>query len=145
MAGATEEGVEAAMTGEHALRADRRSNGAGGDGDLRAGEGRRAWLVPAGVLACGFLAVAWLALSPKPGQPVAAVFPPWWSAARAFAAAASAGGRVMRTGAWPTLVVVVPEAGGETGFGGRLGAAGAWLIVDPQSLGGCGTQVFGTT
>ena len=86
-------------------------------------------------------AVAWLALSPKPGQPVAALFPPWWSAERAFAAATSTGGRIVRTGAWSTLVVVVPEAGHEAGFSGRLGVAGAWLIVDPQSLGGCGPQV----
>lgn len=124
-----------ATGGERVLRA-----GAG-----RSGEGAGAWLAASGLLVCGFLAVAWLALSPKPGQPVAAVFPPWWGAGRAFAAVASAGGRVVRAGAWAGLVVVVPEAGAQAGaqagLGGRLVAAGAWLIVDPRSLGGCGAPV----
>ena len=114
----------------------------------RSGEGAGAWLAACGLLGCGFLAVAWLALSPKPGQPVAAVFPPWWGTGRAFAAVASAGGRVVRAGAWASLVVVAPEAdaqaGVQAGLGGRLVAAGAWLIVDPRSLGGCGAQVSET-
>lgn len=105
------------------------------------GEGPAAWLMAAGFLACGLVAVAPLALPPRPGGPVAALFPPWWDASRAFRATVLAQAVMVRAGAWPALVVAadapdVAGAGGP-GLGERLQAAGAWLILDPQSLRGC--------
>ena len=52
-----------------------------------------AWRFPSLVLLASLLAAAWLGMQPRPGQPVAAVFPPWWGLTRAFAAAAAAGVR----------------------------------------------------
>jgi hypothetical protein len=67
--------------------------------------------------------------------PVAAVFPPWWTQARALAAAGEVGD-VVRFGALPFIVVVVPAAG-TTRPGAGLRHAGAWLLLDPLALGGC--------
>jgi hypothetical protein len=97
-------------------------------------EGWSACVVPGLVLLSGFLVVAWLDVRPKPGQPVAAVFPPWWSAARAFTAAAAADGSVLRTGAWAAIIVT---ASPDPAFAARLRQAGAWLILNPQGLGTC--------
>lgn len=112
------------------------------------GEGPAAWLAAAGFLACGLVATAPLAFPPRPGGPVAAVFPPWWSARRALAATVLAQAVMVRAGAWPALVVAADasprpdapapaDAAGAPGLGERLRAAGAWLILDPQSLRGC--------
>ena len=97
-------------------------------------DSRSPWRLPVALLLAGFVATAWLGLQPQPGRPVAALFPPWWGLPRAFAAAAAAGGDVLRTGAWPSLLVVSAP---DRGFGARLHAAGAWLILNPQALGAC--------
>jgi hypothetical protein len=68
------------------------------------------------------------------GAPIAAVFPPWWPADRAFVAAASAGGAVVRAGAWPNILVVAAE---DDDLPRRLREAGAWLLVNPIAIGGC--------
>ena len=65
---------------------------------------------------------------------VAALFPPWWSPAATFRAAATAG-EVVRTGAVRTVVVVRSDA---PGLSGRLTGAGAILVLDPTLLGLCG-------
>jgi hypothetical protein len=70
------------------------------------------------------------ALAPPPAGPVAAVFPPWWSGARAFAAAAAAG-PVARIGAFGFIVIAAPAERS------RLRAAGAWLLLDPRAAGAC--------
>ncbi len=106
------------------------------------GEGPAAWLAAAGLLACAAVATAPLAFAPRPGRPVAALFPPWWDASRALEATVLAQAVMVRAGAWPALVVAVDaadvsRAGGRPGLGARLRAAGAWLILDPRSLGGC--------
>ncbi len=69
-------------------------------------------------------------LAPLPNGPVAAVFPPWWSATDAVASAAAAG-RVIRFGAFPFIVVVLATDRAE------LRAHGAWVLLDPRALGGC--------
>ncbi len=112
------------------------------------GEGPAAWLTATGFLACALMATAPLAFAPRPGGPVAAVFPPWWDARRSFEATALAQAVMVRAGAWPAVVVAAdalpggdgpPGAGAARvpGLGERLRAAGAWLILDPRSLGGC--------
>jgi hypothetical protein len=83
-------------------------------------------------LAVGGLAAALLA-SPPPG-PVVALFPPWWSSAHVMKAAAG-GGRVLRLGLMESVVLIAPE-----GPDGRdkLWRAGAWLLLAPNGLAGCG-------
>ena len=71
-----------------------------------------------------------LSMAPPAAGPVAAVFPPWWDSAQVLQAAAAAG-PVVRFGALPFIVVVVPE------HRHLLRPAGAWLVLDPRALGGC--------
>jgi hypothetical protein len=63
----------------------------------------------------------------------AAFFPPWWSAARAFEAAGSAG-QVSQVGALSTILIVHST---ERDLGARLREAGAWLVVNPIDLASC--------
>jgi len=76
--------------------------------------------------------------APPAGGAVAAVFPPWWDAARAFAAAGTAG-PVARFGAVPFIVIVAAPNRA------RLRAAGAWLLLDPRALGGCAQATPGVS
>ena len=94
------------------------------------------WSAALLLLAASALGTAWLGLRPPAtvDAPVAAIFPPWWDAQRAFAAAASAGGAVVRKGAWSNILVVTA---GDGDLPGRLRTAGAWLLVNPTALGGC--------
>ncbi|KQT50102.1 hypothetical protein ASG52_08540 [Methylobacterium sp. Leaf456] len=91
------------------------------------------WRLPGALLAASLTASVWLGLpSAKAGEPVAAIFPPWWSSAERVAAAVAAGGAVLRAG--PGLVIAQSSA---PGFEARLHAAGAWLLFDPRGLGLC--------
>jgi hypothetical protein len=66
-------------------------------------------------------------------QSAAAVFPPWWSPAQAFAAAGSVG-EVTRTGALSSIVIVRSE---EPALADRLRKAGAVFVLDPVQLALC--------
>ncbi len=90
-----------------------------------------AWCAAAGLGLAG-LGAALLSTSPK-GPAVAAVFPPWWSPARSFAAAAEAGD-VARTGAVRSVIVVRSD---RAGLADRLRAAGALLILSASGPLGC--------
>jgi hypothetical protein len=68
---------------------------------------------------------------------VAVAFPPWWSAQRIFAAAASADAAIVRTTAIPSILVVEPDH--DKGLM-RLREAGAWLAIDPQAIAACFTK-----
>ena len=96
------------------------------------------WIGPTLVLIGGFLGAVALSLPPKEGRPVAAMFPPWWGMTDAFVAAASAGGVVVRNGAWPALIVT---ASPEPDFNTRLREAGAWFVFDAGAFGGCAGKV----
>jgi hypothetical protein len=74
-----------------------------------------------------------ISLTPPTSGPVAAVFPPWWTAGRALLAAAKAG-PVVRFGA-SFVVIVVPDVRHPVS---ALRHGGAWFVVNPQLLGGCG-------
>lgn len=80
----------------------------------------------------GLLAVL---AAPTAGDPqsAAALFPPWWSPARAFAAAGSAG-EVARIGAFSSILIVHSR---EPALADRLRKAGALLILDPVQLALC--------
>jgi hypothetical protein len=70
------------------------------------------------------------AMAPLPSGPVAAVFPPWWSARRAVTAAAAAGA-VIRFGAYPSIMIVLAADRAQ------LRSHGAWLLLDPRAVGDC--------
>jgi len=73
------------------------------------------------------------AAAPNDAGGIAAVFPPWWSASRAFAAAASAGD-VLNGGAYGFVLIVQSR---RPGLGARLRAAGALFLLNPLAVGGC--------
>lgn len=106
---------------------------------------RVGWIFPAGLavwlypLTLGFgslLAAFMIASRPADHGAVAAVFPPWWSGVESIAAAGQAG-PVIRFGGLPTIVIVMTERGGAA----VLRRAGAWAVLDPLALGGCGGPV----
>lgn len=98
------------------------------------------WLHPRGLLqGLAILAVAGGGLlAAVPGAPaggaVAAVFPPWWDARRTIIAASDAG-VALRLGL-ASFVVVVRSDDGQGRE--RLRQAGAWMLLDPNGLAGCG-------
>ena len=102
--------------------------------DLDRREGRAAWILPVLLMAASLLCAAWLDLAPRPGQPVLAVFPPWWNRAGALKAMVAADGDLVSPGRWPDMLIA---ASLRTGLGMRLHGQGAWLLLDPRGLAGC--------
>jgi hypothetical protein len=94
-----------------------------------------AWRNAAILLAASWIAMAALSMrvGPQAGI-VAVVFPPWWSAQRTFAAAASADAAIVRETMFHSLLVVRPND--DNGLA-RLRQAGAWLAIDPQAIAAC--------
>src|SRR6202166_548077 len=94
-----------------------------------------AWVNATGLLIASFVGVATLSLQARPGAEIVAVaFPPWWSAQRIFAAAASANAAIVRTTTIPSILVVQPDShDGLT----RLRESGVWLTIDPQAIAAC--------
>ena len=91
------------------------------------------WLPCSALAATSALAAAVLSLAPPVSGPVAALFPPWWTATRSLVAASGAGTPV-RFGAAGFVVVLMPDT---QDAAARLHRAGAWLVLDPKALGGC--------
>jgi hypothetical protein len=93
-----------------------------------------------GLLIAGFslgnlLVVARIALQPKnPAEGVAVVFSPWTSAAHALEQATNPGSRFVRYGAYPFIVVVIPEA---PEYLSRVSGEGALFVADPKALAAC--------
>jgi hypothetical protein len=97
--------------------------------DYRFGVGVSAFIALVGV----FVILA--SAAPRDPHSAAALFPPWWSSARAFAAAGSVG-EIARTGVISSIIVVHSNA---PGLADRLRDAGALLIIDPERLVSCGS------
>src|SRR5664279_2983969 len=96
-----------------------------------------AWFNATGLLTASFVAIAALSFQAKPGAEIVAVaFPPWWSAQRIFAAAASANAAIVRITAIPSILVVQPDS--QDGLT-RLRQSGVWLAIDPQAIAACFT------
>lgn len=96
-----------------------------------------AWLPALGLLLLSSTGATWANFRPQEGDgPLAAVFPPWWTPAAAFGAAATADVAIVRTGAWQTLLIVQPGESA-TVAASRLRAAGAWLVLNGRVAGGC--------
>jgi len=98
---------------------------------------RLAGLLPVALALGSLLAAAWLQLRPpasglRAQDPLALVFPPWWSGARSMLAAAPAGA-IIRFGAWPNIIVILPTPGAAM----VPSATGAWAVLDARRLGGC--------
>jgi hypothetical protein len=81
----------------------------------------------------GLALVVGAGLAPHGDGRVVAVFPPWWSQARALRAAASAG-RVAGVGDMRNVVLLKGES---AGLERRASAAGALLLLDPTAAVGC--------
>jgi hypothetical protein len=89
----------------------------------------------AGFALASFCAVARIALEPRdPAAGVAVVFAPWTSQEDALARAVEAGGRFIRYGAFPFVVVVMPET---ADYLSRISRDGALLVADPRALAAC--------
>jgi len=81
--------------------------------------------------------------SDKAGDQVAVIFAPGTSLTEVVGRIAGADGAVLRAGAFSNIVVAV---GSTPDFVDRVKRRGAWLVVDPQGLGGCfiGSDATGT-
>jgi hypothetical protein len=90
---------------------------------------------PLCILALGSLLVtAFLTLRPHDPQRLAAVFPPWWSAAQSLTAASQVAA-VTGFGAFPFIVAV---SGNRSGLEEELREAGALVVVDGALFTYCG-------
>ena len=83
--------------------------------------------------AIGVTAVMAVAVGSPPANMIAALFPPWWSAARIFQAAAGTGD-IVGVGRVPSMIVVRSD---RAALAARLRAAGALATFDANELGGC--------
>lgn len=94
----------------------------------------RATLLSAFCLATLVAPLALVAEPPATTQGVAVVFAPWTGAGEAFERVARAGGEIVRGGGFPFVAVA---AASSPDFAARIRTQGAWLLLDPQGLGGC--------
>jgi len=69
-----------------------------------------------------------------PAAGIGVVFAPWTDGEQAMRRAVTAGGRFVRFGGLPFIVIVIPDRGD---YMDRVAASGALLIVDPQALAAC--------
>jgi hypothetical protein len=102
---------------------------------LRPRTGLADWLPALALLLTSFVVTAWLELRPIDDQVVAAVFPPWWDAARSTDAVVAAEGAI--TG-WGGIGAIVFAHSDQADFPARLHAAGALLLLEPSHLIFCG-------
>jgi hypothetical protein len=96
-------------------------------------------ILDAGLLACLSLGVLYagarIGLTPRdPSQGVAVIFAPWTAAETTLSRAVEGGGRFVRFGGLPFIAVVIPD---NAGYPNHMLDAGAWLVVDPQTLAAC--------
>lgn len=95
----------------------------------------RTWYFgPLALAATSFLLLSALSLSPRPGSPLVAVFPPWLNASEVFQRVASAELRPVRLGAFETIVVTDALTDDDAR---RLRGAGAWFVLDARALTSC--------
>jgi hypothetical protein len=81
------------------------------------------------------IAAASIALAPKDlSAGVAVVFSPWTDAAAALARATDPGSRFVRYGAYPFIVVVIPDT---PEYLSRVSGEGALFVADPKALAAC--------
>ena len=93
------------------------------------------WLPALALLLASFVVMAWLELRPIDDRFVAAIFPPWWGAARSSDAVAAADGAIV---GWGGIGAIVLARSDDGDFPARLHAAGALLLLEPSHLMFCG-------
>jgi hypothetical protein len=93
--------------------------------------------VPAAVAGVAMLvaaAVGGLAPDRNATGPVAAIFPPWWSARDVMAGLSRTDAAILREGFSASIILASSPM---PGLADRLRAAGALLVLDPQAAAGC--------
>jgi hypothetical protein len=93
-------------------------------------------------LAFGILSVVAIcgaAARPPARGAVAMLFPPWWTQARSYAAAAAVG-PVVRLGGLPFVMIVSPM---DDRHRAEMHVAGAWWLMNPIVFTGCLQPVLG--
>jgi hypothetical protein len=86
-----------------------------------------------------FCASARIGLVPRDSADgVAVIFAPWTAAETALERSVADGGRILRFGSYPFIVVVMPD---RADYADRMLDAGAWLVVDPKTLAACSTAL----
>jgi hypothetical protein len=93
------------------------------------------WALPIGALAFSTAAVLTLAAAPGRADAMAAVYPPWWTPARA-AASATAEGDLQAIGGIATILVVRSD---RPDLAHRLRASGALFLIDSRLASVCAT------
>lgn len=88
------------------------------------------------VVGIGALVAATLNPSGRDGR-YAVIAPPWYDAGETLTLIQRAGGRIAAINAANGVVIAYSET---PGFVGDLYRAGAWLVLDPVQLRGCGAQ-----
>lgn len=96
------------------------------------------WVPAASLGLISLVAALALGAAPRQADAAAAIFPPWWDAPRALAAAHRAGA-VTGVGAQPFVITIIQRPGDDPGrsLSAALRAEGAWLVVDPGLAGPC--------
>ncbi|MDP1642318.1 MAG: hypothetical protein Q8L59_09055 [Phenylobacterium sp.] len=97
------------------------------------------WFPAAGLCFLSLIAALVLGAAPRQANAAAAIFPPWWDAPRALAAADRAGA-VTGIGAQPFIITLTERAPSDAtnrSLAAALRAQGAWLVVDPGLAGPC--------
>jgi hypothetical protein len=87
----------------------------------------------AGAIVAGLLAAVSVNATPRDPARVAAIFPPWWSAAESVSAAGSVG-QIAAVGSAPFIVIL---RGDPADLAQRARSAGALLVLDPDLAGVC--------
>lgn len=94
------------------------------------------WALPVGALALTTAAVLALAVAPGRADAMAAVYPPWWTPARA-AASAAAEGELQAVGGLATILIIRSD---RPDLADRLRASGALLLIDSRLASFCATN-----
>lgn len=96
------------------------------------------WAPAAGLGLLSLVAALTLGAAPRDASAAAAIFPPWWDAPRALAAADRAGA-VTGVGTQPFIIIAAPDPAPSHGrtLASALRAQGAWLVIDPGLAGPC--------
>lgn len=76
-----------------------------------------------------------LAMAPRPGEPVAAIFPPWMPADLALALTASLDAREIRGFGYLDTIIIARSD--DPAFVGRLRGAGALMVLRASKLTDC--------
>jgi hypothetical protein len=82
-----------------------------------------------------FYAVARAGLAPRdPMAGVGVIFAPWTSSNTALERAVAAGGRIVRAGGFPSVVIVMPD---DSDYTSKVLREGALMVVDLRVLEAC--------